>query len=70
MYSIDFDFCNVYATCEHVVFDKFYKHERFLFHGRQLCVPTYSLRKLLVHESYSRGLIGHFGVHKTLDILT
>lgn len=70
MYATDSDFCNIYTAREHDAFDKFYRHGRFLFCGRQLCVPTCSLRELLVRESHSGGLMGHFGMHKTLDILT
>ena len=49
---------------------KFYKHEGFLFRGNQICVPACSLRELLVRESHSGGLMSHFGVLKTLDILS
>jgi len=34
-----------------------------------LCVPARSLRGLLVCEAYLSGLMGHFGVAKTLDVL-
>lgn len=69
MYATDSDFGNVYNACEHAAFKKFYRHEGFLFRGHQICVPSCSLRELLVRESHSGGLMGHFGVHKTLDIL-
>ena len=32
-------------------------------------MPNYSLRDLLVRESYRAGLMGHFGVVKALTIL-
>ena len=32
-------------------------------------VPASSLRELLVREAHGGGLMGHFGVVKTLDIL-
>ena len=69
MYATDPDFGNVYIACEHPSFQKIYRHEGFLFRGSQICVPACSLRELFVHESHSGGLMGHFGVHKTLDIL-
>jgi hypothetical protein len=34
-----------------------------------LCVSNYSIHKLLVREAHESGLIGHFEVAKTLDIL-
>ena len=40
-----------------------------MFRENKLCVPNYSLRDLLVRESHGGGLIGHFGVEKTLAIL-
>jgi hypothetical protein len=34
-----------------------------------LCVLASSLRELLVCEAYLGGLMGYFGVAKTLDVL-
>ena len=41
----------------------------YLFYIDKLCVPNGSIRDLLVKESHSGGLMGHFGVTKTLNIL-
>ncbi|XP_022899376.1 uncharacterized protein LOC111412685 [Olea europaea var. sylvestris] len=49
--------------------DKFFKHEGYLFQENKLCVPNCSIRELLVREARSGGLMGHFGVAKTLDML-
>ncbi|XP_031276789.1 uncharacterized protein LOC116135233 [Pistacia vera] len=45
------------------------KHEGFLFKKDKVCVPICSVHELLVRESHGGGLMGHFGVLKTLDIL-
>ncbi|XP_031403186.1 uncharacterized protein LOC116212684, partial [Punica granatum] len=45
------------------------RHDDFLFRENKLCVPNCSLRELLVQESHGGGLMGHFGVAKTLAIL-
>ncbi|KAK8708384.1 hypothetical protein V6N13_059426 [Hibiscus sabdariffa] len=37
--------------------------------SRRLCIPQGSIREFLVHESHSGGLMGHFGVTKTLDMV-
>jgi len=69
LYVDDADFCNVYAACEKSAFHKFYRHDGYLFKENKLCVPKCSMRDLLVLESHSGGLMGHFGVAKTLNIL-
>ena len=58
-----------FGACEQNAVDKFYRHEGFLFRENKLCVPNCSLCDLLVWESHSGGLMGHFGVAKTLAIL-
>ena len=39
------------------------------FGKNNLCIPNCSIRNLLVRESYGGGLMGHFGVAKTLRVL-
>jgi len=57
VYANDADFSNVYIAC-----DKAFKESK-------LCVPNCSMRELLVREAHGGGLMGHFGVRKTLEIL-
>ncbi|XP_035539638.1 uncharacterized protein LOC118344013, partial [Juglans regia] len=44
-------------------------HDGYLFKESKLCLPNCSMRELLVREAHGGGLMGHFGVKKTLDIL-
>jgi hypothetical protein len=69
LYANDDDFASVYGACEKVAFRKFYKLDGYLFRGNQLCVPNSSMRELVVREAHGGGLMGHFGVKKTLDML-
>ncbi|PKI58104.1 hypothetical protein CRG98_021483 [Punica granatum] len=69
LYEHDPDFAATFAACEKGVFDKFHRHEGYLFHENRLCIPKSSMRELLVRESHGGGLMGYFGVVKTLDIL-
>ena len=69
LYASDDDFGDIYALCEKCGKDDFYRHDGFLFKGSRLCVPQSSVRELLVREAHSGGLMGHFGVVKTLEIL-
>ena len=48
---------------------KFYLHDGFLFRENKLCIPHSSLRELLVREAHGGGLMGHFGIAKTLGVL-
>ncbi|KAL2223824.1 UNVERIFIED_CONTAM: Transposon Ty3-I Gag-Pol polyprotein, partial [Sesamum indicum] len=38
--------------------------------ANQLCVPNCSIRSLLLKEAHSGGLMGHFGISKTLGVLS
>ena len=68
LYPLDQDFSDLYSACEKVAFGDYYRHEGFLFRKSKLCVPHSSLRELLVSEAHGGGLMGHFGVSKTLGI--
>uniref|UniRef100_A0A7N2M5G4 Reverse transcriptase n=1 Tax=Quercus lobata TaxID=97700 RepID=A0A7N2M5G4_QUELO len=69
LYAEDHEFCEEYRACEKIASGKFFKLDGFLFRENKLCVPNCSMRELLVQESHGGGLMGHFGVAKTLAIL-
>jgi hypothetical protein len=69
LYVNDDDFASVFAACEKAAFGKSYRIDGYLFRENRLCVPNSSMRELLVREAHGGGLMGHFGVRKTLDVL-
>jgi hypothetical protein len=69
LYAEDREFCEEYRACEKIASGKFFRLDGFLFRENKLCVPNCSMRELLVQESHGGGLMGHFGVAKTLAIL-
>ena len=69
LYKVDSDFANVYNACETSAFRKFYRLDGYLFKESRLCVPLNSMHELLVSEAHEGGLMGHFGIVKTLDVL-
>ena len=70
LYQHDDDFSDIYASCDNgVVSDDFYLFDGFLFKRNRLCIPKCSMRELLIKEAHGGGLMGHFGVIKTYDML-
>ncbi|XP_075515403.1 uncharacterized protein LOC142550046 [Primulina tabacum] len=69
LYLLDEDFKEIFETCMHGPHVKFYLHNGFLFREDRLCIPKSSIRELLVREAHGGGLMGHFGVAKTLNCL-
>ncbi|KAL4387763.1 hypothetical protein GQ457_09G017540 [Hibiscus cannabinus] len=69
LYLTDVDFAEIYAQCNKGSSNKFYLVDGYLFRLNKLCIPQGSLREFLVHEAHGGGLMGHFGVTKTLDIV-
>ena len=61
--------CVLLAKCERRAQEGYYVSEGYLFKESKLCIPQGTHRKLLVKESHEGGLMGHFGVDKTLDLL-
>ena len=69
LYANDDDFASVYGAFEKAAFGKFYRLNEYLFRENRLCLPNSSMCELLVCEAHGGGLMGHFGVRKTLDVL-
>jgi hypothetical protein len=45
-------------------------HDGLLYRASKLCVPASSVRLMLLQEAHGGGLMGHFGVKKTEDMLS
>ncbi|KAA3487865.1 Transposon Ty3-I Gag-Pol polyprotein [Gossypium australe] len=69
LYETDVDFGEVYKACEKGAFEKFYKQDGYLFREGKLCIPQGSIREVIVNEAHSGGLMGNFGLTKTLAML-
>jgi hypothetical protein len=69
-YVHDADFKDVLLHCKDgKTWNKFVFNDGFVFHSNKLCIPASSIRLLLLQEAHGGGLMGHFGVKKTEDIL-
>jgi len=71
LHANDSDFKEPFSKC--IVakgWDKFYVHDGFLFQTNKLCIPACSICNVLLQEAHVGGLAGHFGVKKTLDMLS
>ncbi|WVZ90251.1 hypothetical protein U9M48_036567 [Paspalum notatum var. saurae] len=51
-----------------ITWNKFQLCDGLLFRSNKLCVPANSVRLLFLQEAHGGGLMGHFGVKKTLDV--
>ena len=69
LYVKDDELSSLYEAYEKVAFRKFYRLDGYLFRENRLYVPNCAMRELLVREAHGGGLMGHFGIRKTLDVL-
>jgi hypothetical protein len=70
LYVTDFHFKDVYANCrEGGIWNKYVMHDGLLYRANKLCVLTSSIHLLFSQEAHGGGLMGHFGVEKTKDVL-
>ncbi|KAA3449090.1 gag-pol polyprotein [Gossypium australe] len=69
-YVDDADFKDILVHCINgKPWGKFHIQDGFLFRANKLCVPASSVRLLLLQEAHGGGLMGHFGVYKTHEVL-
>src|SRR6185295_3660141 len=68
LYEKDPYFRPIYLGClEHGESDSFFVDDGYLYRAGKLCIPTSSIRHLLIKEAHDGR--GHFGVAKTLAAL-
>ncbi|KAK8600731.1 hypothetical protein V6N12_050582 [Hibiscus sabdariffa] len=69
LYGNDPDICEKFNACEKCAVGKFYRHDGYLFKENRICIPQGLMRDILLREAHEGGLMGHFGVIKTLQTL-
>lgn len=71
IYAADLDFKDAFENCrEGRTWQKFMLREGLLYRANKLCVPASSVYLLLLQKPYGGGLMGHFSVKKTEDVLS
>ena len=65
-YKEDAPFREIMEACSKGSYGSYVLHDGYLFKGDRLCIPSCSIRELLVREAHGGGLAGHFGMNKTL----
>jgi hypothetical protein len=66
----DAEFKDVLQNCrDGRTWNKFILNDGFVFCANKLCIPDGSVRLLLLQEAHGGGLMGHFGVKMTEDVL-
>ena len=68
-YTNDVEMSSIFSDCSKGACGDYSVQEGFLFKGNRLCVPKGLFRELLIREAHGGGLPGHFGIHKTLELL-
>jgi hypothetical protein len=70
LYATDVDFKDAYGNCrEGRTWNKYVLQDGLLYRANKLCVSASSVRLLFLQEAHGGGLMGHFGVKKTEDVL-
>ncbi|XP_071902701.1 uncharacterized protein [Coffea arabica] len=68
-YATDSDFGEIFNSLPRHSREHYFIFQGFLYYKDKLCIPRSSMRTLLVREAHGGGLMGHFGIAKTLMIL-
>jgi hypothetical protein len=67
---MDVDFKDAYEYCrEGRTWSKYVLQDGLLYYANKLCVLASSIRLLFLQKAHGGGLMGHFGVKKTEDVL-
>jgi hypothetical protein len=70
LYATDSYFAEPFSKCsDGKGWEKYHKHDGFLFRANKLCIPDCSVQILLLQEAHAGGLMGHFGVKKAEHVL-
>jgi hypothetical protein len=70
LYATDLDFDDAYEDCrEGRTWNKYVLHDGLFYRANKLCVPASSVHLLFLQEAHEGGLMGHFRVKKTEDVL-
>ena len=69
LYENDQVFASTFSSCKPKAQGGFYVSEGYLFKEGKHCIPQGTHRKLLDKDSHERGLMSHFGVNKTLELV-
>jgi hypothetical protein len=70
LYAMDVDFKDAYENCrEGRTWNKYVLQDGLLYRANKLCVLASSIRLLFLQEAHGGGLMRHFGVKKTEDVL-
>jgi hypothetical protein len=70
LYATDFDFKDAYKNCrEGRTWNKYVLHDGLLYRANKLCVPATYVYLLFLQEAHGDGLVGHFLVKKTENVL-
>jgi hypothetical protein len=70
LYATDVDFKDAYENCrEGRTWNKYVMQDGLLYRANKLCVSASSVRLLFLQKAHEGGLMGHFRVKKTEDVL-
>jgi hypothetical protein len=70
LYATDVDFKDAYENRrEGRTWNKYVLQDSLLYRANKLCIPASSVRLLFLQEAHGGGLMGHFRVNKTEDVL-